>query len=440
MNRLTLRLMRTRLGAYVASGLVVLAGTALLTGFAGLFDAGVRAGSQGVTLRLLPIILGSWAAAIVAFAIGSTTSLVLGQREREYALLRSIGAEPAHVRRLILGQTLLTSAPAIVLGLIPGVMLGQVVLDRLIASGVAPAGTQVQAGLLTLGVGAAVTFAAAVLAGLVAGRATTRISPVRALAALHQQPAAGSRRSRRIVALLLLGAGMSSGLTALMLTDPSAQVASAGPACVLASVGLALLAPTFAPAWGRAAARVLGPAGRLAGHNLSSRVGGATAPIVVLVAVATGTLTMQSTEDRVHAGQPSTDDTAATVASANYLVVAMVVAFTVIAVVTTLTAVIRDRRREFGLLRVITATPRQVLGMVSIEMVLTAALGIVLGTAAALTTIVPYSLVKLGTPIPPGPPLTYLTIVAGALGVSLLATLPGTARALRTSAITALTS
>jgi putative ABC transport system permease protein len=75
----------------------------------------------------------------------------------------------------------------------------------------------------------------------------------------------------------------------------------------------------------------------------------------------------------------------------NYLLVAMIVAYTAISVVNTLVLATARRRREFALLRLTGSTPGQVLRMMTMEGVLIAVIGIVLGTAASTTTLLPFS-------------------------------------------------
>jgi putative ABC transport system permease protein len=77
--------------------------------------------------------------------------------------------------------------------------------------------------------------------------------------------------------------------------------------------------------------------------------------------------------------------------------------------------------------------------MVCAEALLTALVGIVLGTVAAAVTVVPYAVVKTGSPIPAGQPWAYLAVVAGTIAITLLATLLPASRTMRLQPITALT-
>ncbi|MGW1175370.1 ABC transporter permease [Kitasatospora sp. NPDC002543] len=121
--------------------------------------------------------------------------------------------------------------------------------------------------------------------------------------------------------------------------------------------------------------------------------------------------------------------------SSNYTIVAMIVGYAAITVVNSLVAVTRRRRGEFGLQRLTGATRAQVLGMLGVEGALVAVVATVLGTAAAATTIVPYSLVKADSVLPKGPIGIYLAIVGGALALVLGATLLPSWRGMRTPPI-----
>ncbi|MCC3772667.1 FtsX-like permease family protein [Streptomyces sp. UNOC14_S4] len=120
-----------------------------------------------------------------------------------------------------------------------------------------------------------------------------------------------------------------------------------------------------------------------------------------------------------------------TQASVNYLIAGMLIAYTVLSVVNTTVVAVSDRRKEFALQRLTGATRAQVLRMMTVEGVLVTAVGLLLGTLAAGATLVPFSLAAAGTWWPSGPVSIYATVVAGAVGVVLLATLIPAWRVLR---------
>jgi putative ABC transport system permease protein len=121
----------------------------------------------------------------------------------------------------------------------------------------------------------------------------------------------------------------------------------------------------------------------------------------------------------------------------NYLLVGMIVAYTAISVVNTLVLATSRRRREFALLRLTGSTRAQVLRMVTMEGLLVAVVGVVLGTAVSTTTLVPFSVAAADSVTPSGPWWIYLAVVGAAATLALGATLLPTWGALRTPPATA---
>ncbi|MFI0357273.1 ABC transporter permease [Actinomadura sp. 9N407] len=115
-----------------------------------------------------------------------------------------------------------------------------------------------------------------------------------------------------------------------------------------------------------------------------------------------------------------------------YLVLSVVVGYALISLVNTQILATSERRREFMLLRLVGATRRQVLHMMTIEAVLIALAGIALGTMVAALTLAPLSLSVLGTVIPSGSPWILATVIAAALALTLTTTLLAAQAVLRT--------
>ncbi|WP_106397241.1 ABC transporter permease [Actinocorallia populi] len=148
-----------------------------------------------------------------------------------------------------------------------------------------------------------------------------------------------------------------------------------------------------------------------------------------LAGPATGHPHLQVTgRDGLAAAQQDQDRTQATMA---WLLLAVVVGYSVISLVNTQILATAERRREFGLLRLVGATRRQVLRMMAVEAALIAAAGIVLGLLVAALTLVPLSLSVLGSPLPGGPPWILAAVVAAALTLTSATTLAATRLILR---------
>ncbi|MFD7294642.1 ABC transporter permease [Streptomyces sp. NPDC059897] len=121
----------------------------------------------------------------------------------------------------------------------------------------------------------------------------------------------------------------------------------------------------------------------------------------------------------------------------NYLLIAMIVAYTVLAVVNTLVLSVGSRRREFALQRLVGATKGQVMKALTIESLMVAAIGLLLGTAAASTSLIPFAHAAANTWMPSGPWWIYGAIVTGAVTLSLASTLLPAWSALRTRPVEA---
>ncbi|HEX4222840.1 MAG TPA: FtsX-like permease family protein [Pseudonocardiaceae bacterium] len=124
----------------------------------------------------------------------------------------------------------------------------------------------------------------------------------------------------------------------------------------------------------------------------------------------------------------------------NYLLVAMIVGYAVIALINTLVMATNRRKGEFALHRLVGSTNRQVLRMMSVESLLVALTGLVLGTAIGAAVLVPFGLAAGGSMMPRGPWWVFFAVAAGSILLSLGATLGPTLAALRTPAIAAVAS
>ncbi|WP_327150977.1 FtsX-like permease family protein [Nocardia sp. NBC_01329] len=442
MWRFALSTVRARAAAYIASACVISAGTALLTAFAALVETGIAVpDGGGDSLGILAAIMGGWTVVVVVFGIASTITLVVQQRNRELALIRLIGAVPEQVRTMVLVETSAVALPAVVLGLVPGIGLGAFLLDRMVAVGVVDEPVRLAVSAATVAAGALISLLSAMVAAVFAGRRAGMVAPVLALADASGAATGGVSRAKSFAGVAFLLIGIGSGAGTLFASDGPLLAAVAGPACIAVAIGAALLSPLIVGSLGRIANLVPSSVGRLAVRNLCARASDATTVVgalTLLVGVATGTLYMQSTEDSIAGRVP--DAIGPQFAAANYLVVAMIIAFSSIAVSNSLIAATWQRRREFGLLQSTSASRPQVLGMVAIENAVAAAIAMVLGTIAAAATIVPYSIVKTGSPIPGGPWWMYPAIVAAGFAVALTATSVTGVRATRMRPVLALTT
>ena len=200
------------------------------------------------------------------FTIFNTFSIIVGQRTRELALLRIVGASRRQVFRSVLAEAAIVGLVSSAIGLGLGVLAALGLEALLRGFGITlPTGSLVFEPRTVL-VGLAVGVGVTVVAAVGPARNAVRIPPV---AALDDRQSGGDASSRRRfawgTALALVGAVM----LAIGLAKPA--IALVGVGAVGIFVGVAMLAPAIArplsSVIGRPLARVLGEPGKLGREN-----------------------------------------------------------------------------------------------------------------------------------------------------------------------------
>ncbi|MFF2025934.1 FtsX-like permease family protein [Streptomyces sp. NPDC058171] len=257
---------------------------------------------------------GGVATMVAVFTAAGTVALSVGQRAREYALLRAIGTTPRQVRRAIATETLLVAPLAGVLGCLPGIALATWWFGQLRDKGAIPASVDLALSWLP----PAIAVAAVILTGLVAGwsaaRRPSRVRPGQALA-----DAAVERSRPGPVRLLfgtaaLIGGFVLAGISQSVSGEDAADTALGVVMCFMLAV--ALLGPLVARACAALVGlplRGAGAPGSLAAANSRSnarRLASAITPIVLAVAFASTLLFMHTSTDRATARQQSAGVTA----------------------------------------------------------------------------------------------------------------------------------
>ncbi len=212
------------------------------------------------------LVFGFIALFVGGFTILNTFSITVGQRTKELALLRIVGASRRQVFRSVLGEALIVGVLSSLVGLGLGV-LAAIGIEKLLSGfGVTlPSGPLVfetRTVIVCLVVGVGVTMVAAISPA----RRAVRIAPVAAVS--EQQTEAEIPLRRRFIRggiITLIGVA----LLAVGLTQPA--IALVGLGAVLIFVGVAMLAPAvarpLASVIGRPLARLLGTSGRLGREN-----------------------------------------------------------------------------------------------------------------------------------------------------------------------------
>jgi putative ABC transport system permease protein len=201
-----------------------------------------------------------------AFTIYNTFSIIVGQRTRELALLRIVGASRRQVFGSVLAEAAITGFVSSVIGLGLGVLAALGLQALLRGFGVTlPPGSLVfepRTVLVGLVVGVGVT----VLSAIGPARGAVRIPPVAALDD-RQSAASASLRHRFIWGTVLALAG--AVLLGAGLARPAIQLVGLGAAALF--IGVATLSPALArplsSVIGRPLPRLLGVAGKLGREN-----------------------------------------------------------------------------------------------------------------------------------------------------------------------------
>ncbi|WP_067458275.1 FtsX-like permease family protein [Actinomadura macra] len=448
---LAFRSLRGRGGAFVASFLSMFLGATILMGFASMLDTAGGDNVNGTaksTLVTMASVVGGWGLLLVVFAVTSTLTLSVRQRASEMALLKSVGATPAQLGRMIVGEAAGLAVAAAVLAIPPAVLVGRGLLGLLHDTDQVPGNVSYAFGPIAVSMGLGITFVSATAAALITARRATRVRVTESLMAASVDTGRMSKKRVVFAGLFLLVALDLAVVTCTVMRDKGSDaMATAGQADILAAIGLALLSPVIIRRVTSLLAgplRLLGATGDLAVTNMRRRTGAmaaAVTPIILFTGTAVGTLFLQATENAATdaAGLSKTAEQKS-IETLNLVVIGMVVLFTAIMLVNTLVAATAHRRREFGQTRLAGATPGQVLGTVALESVVLTVTGVVCGTVASVFTIVPFGIARMDSPTPDGSVWTYLSVVALAAVLTGATAYGSTRRALRAPAVEAVTA
>ncbi|HUY23607.1 MAG TPA: FtsX-like permease family protein [Acidimicrobiales bacterium] len=200
------------------------------------------------------------------FTIFNTFSIIVGQRTRELALLRIVGASRRQVFRSVLAEAGILGLVASLIGLGLGV-LSAIGLEALLKGfGITlPSGAlvfQFRTVVAAIVVGVGVTMVSAISPA----RRAVRIPPVAALVDYRGDEAESSRR-RVVIGSVIAGLGIAA--LASGLTKPAIQLVGLGAVAVF--IGIGMLAPIvarpMASLLGRPLSRALGISGKLGREN-----------------------------------------------------------------------------------------------------------------------------------------------------------------------------
>ncbi|MFE7960819.1 ABC transporter permease [Streptomyces sp. NPDC057413] len=158
----------------------------------------------GVQLISAMAVLGLFT---TVFVVASMLVLSTGMRRREIGLLRTIGASPQQVRRMILGEAAVVGLAGSLVGCVAGVAASPMLLSILKGLDVTPPGMRIDVAAWPLLVACVLGVGVSVIGAWAAGRKAAKVAPIEAL--LDSRSAnQGMGRGRWIAGLSVLGVGV----------------------------------------------------------------------------------------------------------------------------------------------------------------------------------------------------------------------------------------
>jgi len=214
---------------------------------------------------------GGVALFVSMFIIYNTFAIVLGQRTRELALLRTVGADPKQIRRSVLGEALAVGVVASIGGIAGGIALAKGLEALFGALGAKLPSYPLILAPRTLIVAAMIGVGFTLVAALGPARRAATVAPMAALSGSADAGGPGSR-TRTVVGGALLGAGLIAGVASLTgIGSTSLTVAGVAFGVIAIFLGVTLLSPLAVAAvtalFGWPMQKVTGVSGRLAQRN-----------------------------------------------------------------------------------------------------------------------------------------------------------------------------
>ncbi|WP_166984680.1 ABC transporter permease [Canibacter zhoujuaniae] len=227
------------------------------------------------------------------FIIANTFAMIVAQRQREFALLRSIGTSQRQLTRGIVFEAILVGVFGSILGVAAGFGLVRLILAGMAAAGMELPNTGMQLSVETVLVPLIVGTVVTVLSAWAPARRAGQVRPV---AAMRQQDGGGLKArtiSGLIVLLLGVAAVVAGGwLLAEQSTESRASVVAVGAVCLI--TGVALFSPAIVrvvvPALGTFIGLPFRAVGKLAATN-SQRNPRRTATTAFALALGIGLVT-----------------------------------------------------------------------------------------------------------------------------------------------------
>ena len=188
------------------------------------------------------------AALVASIVVSSTFRVVLAQRTRELALLRTLGATRGQVRSLVVREAFAIGAISSAIGVAAGALIGTLAAWGTGLADSFPAAIGALSPVQLIGTWLGATLFTT-LVGVFPARAASRVAPIAALAPVNEVGAAARKKHtvRFIIGLLMTVGSCALVALALSAKDNSAKFLGAFGGSILALIGLILVISVLLP-------------------------------------------------------------------------------------------------------------------------------------------------------------------------------------------------
>lgn len=283
----------------------------LLTATGAWLDAGLRTAD----LSLLVGVAGSFAGTVVlltVFIVANVFSGALRQRQREFALLRAMGATVRQVRATVTAEALVILLIVAPVGAIIGILVAPLLAPLLRSSGVLPEGFVLPSSPISFMAALVVLVPTGLVAARTAARGILRVSPTAAVRESTVDPPSTSR-GRLLAAATIAIAGVTAASTPFF-SPGTIGSATGATSAILLIIAAGLAGPALvrrAAIRGTAMMGTTTGAGRVLAfanaRGFSRRLSAAVIPLALLVALGSvqsgvDTAVARATENDLRAG------------------------------------------------------------------------------------------------------------------------------------------
>ena len=194
--------------------------------------------------RIVLLVFAAIALFVGAFIIFNTFSIIVAQRSRELALLRTLGASRRQVMVSVVTEAAIVGLLASFIGVIAGIGIAAGLRALLGAAGIDLPSTALQIKPRTLVVALVVGVVVTVVAAVVPARHAARVAPIQALQESSSAMGGHSRR-RLITGAVAMAAGIGLLLIGLF-AKPANAAALVGLGAAVTFIAVAMLSPLIA--------------------------------------------------------------------------------------------------------------------------------------------------------------------------------------------------